>query len=97
MRYIQHCLWRLMTHISSLAFVQSQSEQMKHVLVACNIREKAFATPIPIQQLILITVKKKYIYSTVLFSIQTSEYNTVLNYFYKSLSIKTQFLLLNRV
>lgn len=82
-----------MTHISSLAFVQSQSEQMKHVLVACNIREKAIAKPV---RLILITVKKK-IYSTVLFSIQTSEYNTILNDFCKTLSIKTQFLLLNRV
>lgn len=93
-----------MTHISSLAFVQLQSEQMKHVLVACNIEKRHLlnlSDSIPIHQLILITVKKKlkkiYIYSTVLFSIRTSEYNTILNYFCKSLSIKTQFLLLNRV
>lgn len=62
MRYIQHCLWRLMTHISSLAFVQLQSEQMKHVLVACNIEKRHLlnlSDSIPIHQLILITVKKK--------------------------------------
>lgn len=79
-----------MTHISSLAFVQLQSEQMKHVLVACNIEKRHLlnlSDSIPIHQLILITVKKKNIYIYIVLCYLVFELQSIILYLITSVNL----------